>query len=446
MTHRDNFSSDHAELRGHLAALLAGARLWSTQAVFDESALDRVRREAIELNHRRYVASIPAYGLLARESTSGDMADFETIVDQMLLTADVFKSYDPRWLADSDFARMTQWLDSIFFRRLDMDLAGVDSVSRWRERLRGDGVYLMYSSGTSGRLSFVPRDRSTLAALQFNGPAYSHTPWDRAGASDRPFDCLVLVPRGVALGLQAGATGLARAAERSHFLFDVELTAERIRPTSESDRRTGAGGDGKEPTAAVYDRDEAYARALEFLREVKAGGRRFLVFGPPFEVEELCARLLATKMPIRLPDDSLVITAGGWKSVASIRRQDVVAHVQDALGVPADHVIDTYSTAECNCVLMTCPHGRYHVPPIIEVVVLDDLLMRMAGDDVFGSIAFLDPFALSYPGHVITGDIGRLIHGPCPCGLTGWAIVGEIRRAPAQDTAGCAGVMARAMA
>ena len=35
-----------------------------------------------------------------------------------------------------------------------------------------------------------------------------------------------------------------------------------------------------------------------------------------------------------------------------------------------------------NCVFMSCPESRYHIPPLIEPVIVDDLLRRVEGDDV----------------------------------------------------------------
>jgi hypothetical protein len=75
-------------------------------------------------------------------------------------------------------------------------------------------------------------------------------------------------------------------------------------------------------------------------------------------------------------------------------------------------------------------------------VVLDEALMGSVGTQGDGLLGFLDPFAMSYPGFVITGDVARLRRGSCPCGLAGWFIDREIQRAPGREVKGCGGVLA----
>ena len=55
---------------------------------------------------------------------------------------------------------------------------------------------------------------------------------------------------------------------------------------------------------------------------------------------------------------------------------------------------------------------------------------------------FLDPFAICYPGFLITGDLVDLVFDECPCGRKGYALEGEIRRAPGKEVKGCGGIMA----
>ena len=430
-----------------LNALLAANQLWAQKRDFDSARVEAVRHRAILLNHKRYVERIPVYRHLAKERGLLEVADLDTLVNELMFPSDLFKSYEPRWLDSNDYASMTDWLGSIFFRIPRISLDGVDNITSWRARLRTDSIYVTHSSGTSGRFSFVPRDRFTWAALVSNGRYSSQTVWDRSPEHHTDYDCLILGPRGSGMGIQASATGLAGFAARSHFLFDVEMTADVLRalqdssPDNESNRTAQ-----RFLEATIHERDHSYAQAFQFLRRARDEGRRVLIFGPPFHVDEACSRILAEEGPIRLEHDSIVITGGGWKGPKKIAHEELLNRIEKALGVPTSHVIDTYSTSECNCVFMNCSQGRYHVPPIIELVALDDYLERIPGNDTFGTIGFLDPFAVSYPGFVITGDEGHLVQDRCACGLTGWSIAGEIRRKPGLEAKGCAGVMASVLA
>ena len=74
-------------------------------------------------------------------------------------------------------------------------------------------------------------------------------------------------------------------------------------------------------------------------------------------------------------------------------------------------------------------------------MVLDEGLTGRLGEGGTGALAFLDPFAVSYPGFVITGDEATLAPGGCGCGLSGPFLEGEIRRASGLEVRGCGGVL-----
>ena len=97
---------------------------------------------------------------------------------------------------------------------------------------------------------------------------------------------------------------------------------------------------------------------------------------------------------------------------------------------------------EIQGLMLRCPEGRYHVPPHLEAVALDQELKPVYGEDVSGTLGIVDPFAESYPGFLITGDYVRLVKTPCPCGRSGPAII-SIARSPGREVKGCGGIMAK---
>ena len=115
--------------------------------------------------------------------------------------------------------------------------------------------------------------------------------------------------------------------------------------------------------------------------------------------------------------------------------------ISDRLGLTEARILEGYSMTEINVFTVRCDHGRLHIPPLVEPVILDDALQPLAGHDLRGIFGFLDPLATAYPGFVASGDEVHLVDEPCPCGLTGPAVV-EIGRAKAREMKGCGGVMA----
>jgi len=395
------------------------------------------RHEALRINHQRYAALVPAYRRVAEPLGALGPVPLQFIVDNLLLS-DLFKSYDPTWLEERDFRAMTAWLDGVSAHPVEIDLDGVEDLATWRARLRAGGVFLSFSSGTSGRMSFVPRDPLTWKALLTNGASYTDESWRTgAGGETLEFDCLVAGPRSGGMGILDAGAGLARMAARSHFLFDRVLTADAVHDLAPAPGGAGAWG------SDTGELEAAYGRAFEFIRSGAAEGRLLLVFGAPFQVKRLCQRIAASAGRIAAAPGSLVVTGGGWKSFRGelLARPDLLRLVEETLAVDAGRCIDAYSTSELNCTFRTCRHGRYHVPPLVEAVVLDEALLGVAGRPGHGALAFLDPFAASYPGFVITGDQGNLAEGRCGCGLAGLFIDGEIQRAEGMEVRGCGGVL-----
>lgn len=407
--------------------LLGAAERWSRRAPFDSDAATSIRHALLRRRHVQYVTSVPAYARLAAARDRSGPQPVAVLVGELMIEAELFKSYDPALLRAGDFAALTRWLAEVSGCRPTVDVAPAGDLDGWRRVLATDGTYLTWSGGTSGRPSIVPRDAETLRALKSNG-RYTIPPlWE--GAQLGELDCLVLGPRGSGMGLQGAASGIARAAGRAHYLFDAELGFAAL-----------AGG------LDAGTRDTAYAGALGFLRRSAREQRPVFVFGPPAELLRACTWLDGNGSGLRLPAGSVVLTGGGWKGAKSIPRPALAQRVERVLGVPVSRVLDAYSASELNGVLITCEHGRYHAPPTLELVVLDDLLEPIDADEADGTLGILDPFISAYPGFLLPGDRGRLIRSPCPCGLQGPAIAGPIERDAGAEARGCGGVIGSVLA
>ena len=192
--------------------------------------------------------------------------------------------------------------------------------------------------------------------------------------------------------------------------------------------------------ATIGKKDERMAAMVSALRESSRKGRKVFLAGAPYLFKELLAMTGGT---IPLAAGSVVMTGGGWKTFTGEKIEQHVLNqmIGEAFGIPVANVIDGYSMAEIHGVVPRCEHGRYHLPPMIEAMVVDEEMRPMKGKDLTGSFAFLDPFAVSYPGFIVTGDRVRMIDEQCACGTYGPAFT-EIGRAPGREVKGCGGVMA----
>src|SRR5258706_9545698 len=152
--------------------LIRITQAWALRQKADLCRAAELRREAALLLHTHYLETIPAYGRLAQQEGIGPLDDVEPIKTHLMFPDDLFKSYNQKWLDDNDFGRMNGWLSEIFHQRVSFDVEGIGSIDEWTARLEAAGVHTVYSSGTSGNLSFIPRDRQALQRLRTASASY----------------------------------------------------------------------------------------------------------------------------------------------------------------------------------------------------------------------------------------------------------------------------------
>ncbi|MBL8930837.1 MAG: hypothetical protein JNL54_11990 [Kineosporiaceae bacterium] len=149
------------------------------------------------------------------------------------------------------------------------------------------------------------------------------------------------------------------------------------------------------------------------------------VVGPPFLIGRFLRYLELEDHRIRLDPESLVITLGGWKRYdgESISREEFNAKCTAYLGVPASRVRDMYGMIESNMLAVECENHRKHVPPWCYVSIRDvtDLSIELPPGRT-GAIAVLDALNTSYPGFLLSDDIGEVDETPCSCGRTGQSV------------------------
>ena len=418
------------------AQLRVAANAWAAcDGSFDEVAATRLRHLAIARCHAYYRATIPAYRRLCADMDVGDTAPLARLAEWCTVTEELFKSYDAGWVSEGDFAALSHWLGDVGAEAVPGSAAAAHDVDDWLERLEAGGLHVLYSSGTSGKLSFVPRGEASWNAYRSNGPSYLMYRVQRLGIDLSAMDGAVLGFRGGRMGIQQAGTELSRYLATVRYLYDWEVRAETLRALL-TPSIAGA------PMAVGHD--EAYWRFVVALQRSSEADRAVWLFGAPYQVHRLCVLMQAIDAPPLRPG-SVVTLGGGWKAFEGQRvdRSTLGALIEGTLGVPAERVLEAYAMVELNTPLMRCPEDRYHVPPILEPWVFDEALLPLpSGEDVTGTFGFMDPTATSYPAFLATGDRVRLVRAPCPCGLVGPAVVGEVRRTSAHEVRGCGGILA----
>ncbi len=420
-------------------------RLWNQGGDWDEDYTRGIREEAVLINHKRYFRSIPAYRTLAEEFNIGeDLTDLEVIKTDLMSTTDIFKSYDPVLIDNSDWEQMTKWLRSIYFNDIPGDFSKVKKLEEWLDKLTEAGLSMLTSSGTSGNYSFVPRDERTRGELMNNSITVLQPVFGELLANITEFDAALLSFKSGSAGVTAVSNGIANMVQNAYYLYDMHMPADAVRIL-----QRGATNDEEKAFVDEFQRvmftekDARYEVMLDCIRESIKKGRKILLQGACFQLKELCA-MAVQQGSVILPEGSALLFGGGWKTFEGekIGKPELLKLVEDAFGLKGDSAVEGYSMTEINTVMSCCREGRFHIPPLMEPIVFDEDLMPMPGAGNTGIFGFLDPFAMSYPGFLISGDQVNLWQGQCSCGRKGYAIDGEIRRAPGKEVKGCGGIMA----
>jgi hypothetical protein len=466
----EHSSSDGEAVRTALGAMTLA---WSIDKRVDLERARTLRREAAAINHRHYHRTIPFYRRLCdRAGVGEDPPSFDTILRELMIPDDIFKSYRPSLLDARDFSGMSAWIRNITDR--DVGSAGTEAedVDAWIEALAQSGLHLVFSSGTSGRMSFVPRrDEAWRAFMSF---PYLYVPGLLAQRGTLPFGkklllqvfakrttpnrFLELVEKvalkdfdGFFLNFAGGNQGIqlvgqetARLVKSACFLYEMKMSATAVRSIilGPKTKKEADEVDAFLETT-VHQKDANYARFIARMNTSAKKKRKVMIFGTPYLLKELCERVEKMQGGLRLPRGSRVSFGGGWKSLdgGRIPEAELVRLVERTFGIPPVEVVEGYSMTEINALMLRCRSGRYHVPPFLEAVVFDEALEPLSGSDVTGALGVIDPFATSYPGFLITGDHVRLFDGKCDCGIEGPAIL-AVERSPGREVKGCGGIMA----
>lgn len=161
--------------------------------------------------------------------------------------------------------------------------------------------------------------------------------------------------------------------------------------------------------------------AVEFLAHEQGNTLRH-VFGPPFLVNRLLDYVVKSGSELKLDEDSLVVTLGGWKrySGATIDERRFRDKAARCLGIAQANIRDMYGLIESDMLAIECEYHHKHVPPWCHVSVRDMTdSSREVPDGVRGVIAVLSGLNTSYPAFILTEDVGIRSEGACKCGRRG---------------------------
>ena len=409
--------------------------------------------EALDRRFQEGVARVPVLRRRAEGEGITKVRSLDELVP-LLFPHTVYKSYPASLVDEGRWTQMNRWLDSTSAQRIEVDVTGVTGVDDWMERLAAAGHFITSSSGTTGKSSFLHKSQVDLDSST-NGMLSMLR--DAGVAADNGWHMISLGANtgGVVRPMQREfATDFARPdnivpfqtpqATEGHHAFMARMTGF---------RRAMAEGTVTPDELAAYEaesarREEDTKRRLSYYADevLERSGERFL-FGAMMALAWRFAETLRERgvKPGDLTGDNAVFMAGGTKGV--VLPPDHVPQILSMLHIDPRRFIQFYSMQEINRGMPRCLGDRYHVPPELLVVVLDEpgeTLAPVSDGQSEGRAAFFDFTVDGRWGGIITGDRIRVDFGTCPCSAPGPTVFPDIVRYSSlsnDDKITCAGTM-----
>lgn len=388
---------------------------------------------AARLRLQSHAERIPAVSeLLAGK----DPMSFTRIDDfiAVLFEEDIYKSYDPTWIDDGEFDKMTRWLDRLSTHDLSrVETHDCDSLTAWCRRLDEQaGIFICHSSGTSGTLSFVPRSQRDRDLAVDHVAWYSHPLFKPNQRNDVTYFCMQA--RRQYRITQPIYDGL----EERFQINPVEALTDFLSPeffiTQGKLRKAASAGTMDEClkrnliVAAHREEVERYQQNLphlikrwtENLIENYRGRQIFFQgsFDKAWQITQLFSKMGVTGA---FAPESRFSLFGGVKDGSQLP-DDWQDQFRRVTGVSEDNLIFGWGMSEMTGALLRCSHGMFHFMIQIIPFLLEPgtrVPLPRQGTQT-GQLAILELVSEDCWGGMISGDRGT-IHWDktCACGRDG---------------------------
>lgn len=305
------------------------------------------------------------------------------------------------------------------------------------DAFNSSGLAAMYSSGTGGRHTFVPRDMRSFHMNEYAmakgvvSMFYPH--WNPRMKG------YLMLPNPFKTNLFAGrlATIFFDVMSKVDVAIDRTINTELIRMSMAKDKDLRS-----RLTRTISNRlySKTINNIIEWIDRNDKEGSEIGLVGAPYLLHSVLTKLKEDGRSYDIGDRSLVLTGGGWK-VHEKRRMpetDFRKELQDTLGIGPERCLDLYGMVEGNGWMTQCPEGHHlHIPTAyLHPMVLDEEY-RPLGYGEYGRFAFLDGSMYGYPGFIITGDRVKMLER-CPhCGRPGPVLAPGITRMSGKESRGC---------
>jgi len=402
---------------------------------------EQLQLEAVRLNFARMRNRIPALKKLADRQGVERIDKLEDVLP-VCFDHRVLKNYPIQIIENRDFPKLTHWLDKLTAHDLTkIDLSGLLTIEEWLARLEAYGMLVTYSSGTTGKLSFVPRSRDEF------GPWRAHYYSVNRACCGIDFN-ITRLPTffpGYRGGYQTMLkmmslfnVEMAGGPENYYTLYDTHIPADLMALSGRLQSAEDKGEIGRlgldpallkqRQTMLEQGRRREQDMQVWFgklIRDFK--GRRVKIGGTFADLYRVAKAGLDKGMQCEFAPGSVMTGGGGMKGYKDAPA-DWEDQVKNFFGV--EQLSNQYGFSENIGNAPLCAAGYFHLLPYTVPLLMDSDGRALPRDGVQrGRLVLVDPIPTSYWGGFTSGD-EVTIHWDerCDCGWGGPRIAKTIRR------------------
>lgn len=370
----------------------------------------------------------------------------------LLFAHSAYKSYSEAWLTEGRWDRMAKWLSTVSTTTQEgLNLEGVKDIDDFVDRLETVGSYVTCSSGTTGKPAMISCSASDLdIASQANVDGLT---WATGIGANRDRMVFGLGPRTKIERNERARLAIIDAFAAPGASYQLPLDPIRVGSVMAmiAFRRRVADGSASPSEVAGFEQvsaerqkqmENAVAGAVDEL--IASRDRKLLLTGMFSSLYDVAAGVRAKGFSgSDFPDDTALLVGGGLKG--NTLPANYREFILETFNIAEDKLYHFYTMQELNTPFPKCQAGRYHVPPWVMMLPLDD-----AGENLLpidapaqGRAGFFDVSLDGRWGGVISGDRVDFDFAQCRCGHQGPTIGTEIVRYAdlGGDKISCAGTI-----
>lgn len=416
-------------------------RSWDELMAIPREEREKLQLEAAQIMFRRLRDRIPALKKLADRQ---GVETIDRIEDLLPVSFDhrVLKNYPIQIIENRDFAKLTGWLDKLTAHDLTkVDLTGLKTIEEWLGRLEKFGMLVTYSSGTTGKLSFVPRSYDEFGPWKFH---FFSVNYAASGVNAWETKLPTFFP-GYRGGYQTMLkmmslfnVEMAGGDANYHTLYDTHIPADlmalsgRLQSAEDKGEVASLGLDPAlleqrqqmlaQGRARDGDLDAWFARMIERFdgQQVKIGG----TFADMYRVARAG---LDRGVRCHFAPGSIIMGGGGMKGYKDAP-EDWEDQIKTFFNI--DRMGNQYGFSECIGNAPLCEAGFFHLPPYSVPLLMGPDGEALPREGVQkGRLVLVDLVPLSYWGGFTSGD-EVTVHwdGKCDCGWDSPRVGKTIRR------------------